>query len=569
MMTEMKEVHTKYKEAVQAVVVQSEYKGSPAQIASTPEDYSALTEGEIASQRQYYRERYSNLSTLLGDEDDYTKILLKTLESLQKLRELNEDGVHLLAKVIELDRLEDAKINVSSALQAFISSIQSQVSLQEEIYTYLTLNHQNDSFARRKNCEGDFKFTHPEDSKADYLEDGRGNHEVDSISEAAQSCNIIKTEHDRIKEEEVYNNLSESVLPENLQEYEVQSPPPPHPQPYVKDTDTNPMIAENLEVTFKLESSEVEEGIVDTNREPVFDDFNGMNETCLKKPSMKKKKRLNEASSGGGVKKDKTQGGRKKAKMKKETYKCEFCDHISKTRGGQEKHLASHQPKEKSHICHVCGKGYFLEHHLRLHMKSHFQPAVKEDFYCKECDKHFRIKCLYEDHMRHHTGERRYRCDVCGAGFMRNYGLKRHMIKSHTGDKMHQCDLCERRFYEKSSLQEHLRVHSGEKPFTCDICSKSFAIQRSLREHQKNHSAVRSHKCKECGKAFHKRGILKKHEQLHTGIKFLCPYCPKEFNRKDKLGEHLKRMHPDSTDHLVSDSNRISATNQHIPTIQP
>ena len=68
----------------------------------------------------------------------------------------------------------------------------------------------------------------------------------------------------------------------------------------------------------------------------------------------------------------------------------------------------------------VSRKGRFLANpDFRAHMKTHQDAAAatdnlatKQNFHCKECDKYFRIKCHYEDHLRWHTGERRYRC-VC------------------------------------------------------------------------------------------------------------------------------------------------------------
>jgi KRAB domain-containing zinc finger protein len=49
---------------------------------------------------------------------------------------------------------------------------------------------------------------------------------------------------------------------------------------------------------------------------------------------------------------------------------------------------------------------------------------------------------------------------ICGKGFSQNGDLQNH-IRIHTGDNPYKCDVCGKVFNQNGNLQRHIRIHTA------------------------------------------------------------------------------------------------------------
>lgn len=83
-------------------------------------------------------------------------------------------------------------------------------------------------------------------------------------------------------------------------------------------------------------------------------------------------------------------------------------------------------------------------------------------------------------HMKLHTGEKPYLCEICNRRFRQLGNYKTHMM-THSGEKPYTCGICGKKFRQFGNLRGHMYIHTGEKPYECEVCHKKFRQNSSLK----------------------------------------------------------------------------------------
>ncbi|CAH1107866.1 unnamed protein product, partial [Psylliodes chrysocephalus] len=215
-------------------------------------------------------------------------------------------------------------------------------------------------------------------------------------------------------------------------------------------------------------------------------------------------------------------------KNRRKQYRCQKNFRSSKSRS---KHIDGHFGKNFV-ICKFCGR--FM---TKMNFSQHQFIHVVKNRSRKVSSKINDVSNI-QAHLKIHSNEKSFKCDVCSKGFNRKSSLQRHLI-IHSNERPFKCDICFNGFYQKSYLRKHLIIHSNKKSFKCDICSKGFNQKYNLQLHLLSHNKEKLLKCDICSKGFNRKSSLKRHIFHSNERPFKCGICLKGFKQKFSLRNHL------------------------------
>ena len=319
---------------------------------------------------------------------------------------------------------------------------------------------------------------------------------------------------------------------------------------------------------------------------------------------------------------------------KPQVFKCKKCDQEFRNRYYMRKHmLMDHE--HQLYKCRICSytsvfpeklKSHIIKQHVCKKEKSEaltVQTLKKENevfeqqaprkiimidgvplgkvkkvpqcYICDACGKVYSSKFSLERHVRCHTGERPYECDVCDFTTTYREHLQRHMTSVHL---VVHSDEPRVKYVPKKKTKEDLEKESEamaesaitdpnalkkrrnilRKRFECAACGMRATHKSDLVEHIKEkhpkahivsldnndgskvHMVVTAAKkpretrkftvtCSYCSKVFHDNWKYMVHLRSHTGVKpFSCSECDFHATTKMTVRDHIHRKHKDCTD---------------------
>lgn len=148
--------------------------------------------------------------------------------------------------------------------------------------------------------------------------------------------------------------------------------------------------------------------------------------------------------------------GKKSSSMKSKSndrFKCTVCKYVGLHMGNLNRHMRTHTG-ETPFKCNKCGRSFTNAGSLMIHGAIHIDEFP---FHCRTCFHGFSLKIEALAHEKH-CRKRHFECYLC--------------------KKFITC--------VKTDLLRHMRKHSGDKPFRCEICTKSFGWKYILKRHLNN-----------------------------------------------------------------------------------
>lgn len=201
---------------------------------------------------------------------------------------------------------------------------------------------------------------------------------------------------------------------------------------------------------------------------------------------------------------------------------------------------------------------------------------------CTACRRYFSGAAQLAAHQRlHHVDvEQRVQCPHCPRRLLSASALAMHMRKhtpaapSEPAAARFRCVYCAAPCANARTLNEHVvRLHStSDHKFCCperNACRTPLALYETYASVRKHVNAVHSaalHECPACGRRFRQAHQLRLHRRIHetAGGQFACQLahgaggCQRRFHRRDKMLEHVRRVHANGTDERVGNAPPIA-----------
>ncbi len=199
--------------------------------------------------------------------------------------------------------------------------------------------------------------------------------------------------------------------------------------------------------------------------------------------------------------------------------KCDICSKCFSTKWNLERHLKCHL-KNNFYPCKMCKDVFFNERGLHGHVQIKHNPFVKM----------VKTKCETVE-----NGFSRYPNFPMKNAVVR---LQRYVERENMAPRNYYCSMCNKSYKAKKSYEDHVKKHLGAS-FGCKLCPNMYSLKKSLEYHVKTKHYTNNYKCTECKASFANNAQLKDHVRTHVrDVKVMMTRCrsrkPSETKRQQK-----------------------------------
>ncbi|XP_018012259.1 zinc finger protein 62 [Hyalella azteca] len=235
--------------------------------------------------------------------------------------------------------------------------------------------------------------------------------------------------------------------------------------------------------------------------------------------------------------------------VKVQVFKCKKCDNVFRNRYYMRKHmLMDHE--HQLYKCRICAFTSVFPEKLKSHI-------IKQHVCKKEKSEALTVQTLKNESEVFEQQAPRKIIMIDGVPLGKVKKVPQCYI----------CDVCGRIYSSKFSLERHVRCHTGERPYECDVCDFSTSYREHMQRHMTSvHLVVHSDEPKKKYIPKHRRTKVENEEEEETSQggegspakkrrnilrkRFECAACGIRSTHKSDLVEHIKEKHPKA--HIVS-----------------
>ncbi|XP_055623819.1 zinc finger protein 83-like [Toxorhynchites rutilus septentrionalis] len=200
------------------------------------------------------------------------------------------------------------------------------------------------------------------------------------------------------------------------------------------------------------------------------------------------------------------------------------------------------RPKINDHKCYICrseslGSAKALLEHLTIHLD-------RTPHTCTECKMETVVLKSVRSlnvHMKMHAQP--MKCEYCDRRYCDDRARDYHVKTFHLGESApcpSTCEQCGKVCKSLSALKSHMRDHRLN--LKCEHCDKVFHRRNKLKEHvTRVHEKAEKYECNLCHRVVHSLESYNSHLKMHMSEKtYECDLCPMKFYTAGNLGLHKK-----------------------------